>query len=77
MDPLATYSERLLEVRREFFLYPDRVVVKAHWLLKGNFEHTVRLENLKSDYRRLVVRYRVYRYAGWVLAVGSLLFAVS
>jgi hypothetical protein len=76
-EPLAVYSERLLEVRRRFLLYPDRVVVQARWLLKGSFEHTVRLGSLKSQYRRLVIRYRLFWYAGWALAVGALLFAVA
>jgi hypothetical protein len=76
MDPLSAYSERLLEVRREFLLYPDRVVVKARWLLKGRFEHTVRLSTLKGDYRQLVVSYRMFRYAGWALAMGALFFAM-
>jgi hypothetical protein len=76
-EPLAVYSERLLEVRRRVLLYPDRVVVEARWLLKGRFEHTVRLGSLKRQHRRLVIRYRVFRYAGWVLAVGLLLFAVA
>jgi hypothetical protein len=76
MDPLAAYSERLLEVKREFLLFPDHVVVRAQWLLKGRFEHTVRLSTLKSDYRPLVIRYRVFRYAGWVLALGGLFFAM-
>jgi hypothetical protein len=76
-EPLAVYSERLLEVRRRFVLYPDRVVVEARWLLKGNFEHTVRLASLKSQHRRLVVRYRLFWYAGWTLAIGALLFAMA
>jgi hypothetical protein len=76
-EPLAVYSERLLEVRRRFLLYPDRVVVQARWLLKGSFEHTVRLGSLKSQHRSLVIRYRLFRYAGWALAVGLLLFAMA
>jgi hypothetical protein len=74
---LAVYSERLLEVRRRFLLYPDRVVVEARWLLKGRFEHTVRLASLKTEPRRLVVRYRLFWYAGWTLAIGALLFAMA
>jgi len=75
--PLAVYSERLLEVRRRFVLYPDRVVIEARWLLKGRFEHTVRLASLKREHRRLVVRYRIFWYAGWTLAIGGLLFAMA
>lgn len=73
--PLATYSERLLEVRRDFALYPDRVVVTARWLLRGHYQHIVQLRNLTSGHKRLVIRYRMYRIAGWVLALGSLAFA--
>ncbi len=74
--PLATYSERLLEVRRELALYDDRVVVTARWLFRGRFRHVVPLRDLTPSPRPLLVRYRVHRYAGWVLAAGSLGFAV-
>lgn len=76
--PLATYTERLLEVRRVFDLYRDRVVVRAHWLLKNKrIEHTVRLDSLKAAPREVKVRYRMHRYAGWVLAIGALIFAAA
>ncbi len=75
--PIATYTERLLEVRREFALYDDRVVVQARWLLKGRFERVVQLATLKSEIQELTIRYRMYRYGGWVMASGALVFAVS
>lgn len=75
--PIATYTERLLEVRREFILYEDRIVVRACWLLRGRFEHVVRLATLKPEIRDLHIRYRLFRYAGWVLAAGALLFAIA
>ncbi|MHB8971009.1 MAG: hypothetical protein ACYC3X_11345 [Pirellulaceae bacterium] len=80
--PLATYTERLLEVRREFSLYKDRVVVEAQWRFKNwrlnkRFEHVVKLATLRAEIREVTVRYRMYRYAGWVLAVGALAFAVA
>lgn len=74
---IATYTERLLEVRREFALYEDRVVVQARWRLKGSFEHIVKLTTLKGDIQELTIRYRMYRYSGWVMAVGGLVFAMS
>ncbi len=77
MKPIATYTERLLEVRREFVLYEDRVVVRAQWLLKGNFETVVKLAALKNEIKELTIRYRLYRYAGWVMAAGALAFAVA
>lgn len=75
-QPLATYSERLLEVRREFALYDDRVVVEARWLLNRRFEHVVKLATLNGEFQEITIRYRLYRYAGWILAIGALVFAM-
>ena len=69
-EPLATYTEHLLEVRREFALYEDRVVVRARWLPRRRFEHVVKLAGLDAAVQEIVVRYRMYRYAGWILAIG-------
>jgi hypothetical protein len=74
-EPLATYSERLLEVRRDFALLEDRVVVRARWFPNRRFAHVVALNSLRGDFQEVTIRYRMYRYAGWVLAVGSLVFA--
>lgn len=72
---LATYTERLLEVRRDFTLYEDRVVVHARWYLHRRFENVVRLATLSGEVREIAVRYRMYRYAGWLLAIGALAYA--
>jgi hypothetical protein len=63
-EPLATYSERLVEVRREFTLYDDGVLVKARWFPNQRIEHVVKLDSLKGEYQEITVRYRMYRYAG-------------
>jgi hypothetical protein len=76
MKPIATYTERLIEVSRHFALYDDRVVVVARWLLKGRFETVVMLNTLKTEPRELTIRYRLYRYAGWVLAIGLMILAM-
>jgi hypothetical protein len=73
--PLATYSERLLEVRRDFTLYEDRIVVQARWFPQRRFEQVVKLATLKGEFRETTVRYRMYRYAGWLLAIGALSYA--
>jgi len=73
---IATYTERLLEVQREFLLYEDRVVVRACWYLTRRYEHVVPLVQLKGDMEQLTIRYRIHRYAGWVLAIGALLFSM-
>lgn len=75
-EPRATYSERLLEVRRDFALYDDRVVVRARWFPNRRVEHVVELKALKGEYKEILVRYRLHRYAGWILALGSLVFAM-
>lgn len=74
--PLATYSERLLEVRRDFALYEDRVVVQARWFFNRRFEHVVNLASLKSEVQEISIRYRMHRYAGWLLALSLLAYAV-
>jgi len=73
---IATYTERLLEVRRDFSLYEDRVVVQARWYLIRKYEHVVQLATLKGEFQQLTIRYRIYRYAGWVMAIGALVFAM-
>lgn len=73
--PLSVYADRLLEVQREFLLFPDRIVVRARWWSGRNYEHIVRTADLTGEVRETVVRYRIHRYAGWVLAVGALVFA--
>ncbi len=75
--PIATYTERLLEVRREFALYEDRVVVQARWYLNRKYEHVVKLTSLKPECQRLTIRYRMYRYSSWALAAGAVVLAVS
>jgi hypothetical protein len=75
--PIATYTERLLEVQRVFKLYQDRVEVRARWHLRRTFEHVVPLASLKGEFQELTIRYRLYRYAGWVLAIGALVFAMA
>jgi len=75
-QPLATYSERLLEVRRDFALYEDRVVVQARWFPNRRFQHVVKLATLRGDFEEITIRYRMYRYAGWIVALGALVFAV-
>ncbi len=75
-EPLATYSERLLEVRRNFALYDDRVVVQARWFPQRRFEHVVKLAALNGEFQEVTIRYRMYRYAGWLLAIGALAYAV-
>lgn len=74
-EPIANYMERLLEVRRDFTLYDDRVVVQARWFPNRRFEHVVKLNALTRAVQEVTIRYRMYRYAGWVLAVGALLYA--
>ena len=75
--PIATYVERLLEVRREFALYDDRIIVRARWRMRGDFENVVKLATLKGDIEELTIRYRIYRHAGWMTTAGGLVFAMS
>lgn len=70
MQPLRTYRERLIQVRRRFVLYPDRVDIEARWLLKGRFESSVRLGALDPQYRSFHIRNRLFKPAMLVLLAG-------
>jgi len=48
---------RRMEVRREFALFDDRVVVQAPWHLKGRFTHVVKLAMLDGEIKELTIRY--------------------
>ena len=56
--PIATYTERLPQVRRVFRLYPDRVEVAAHWTLGRNFSNIVKLGDLSGQINRFTVKNR-------------------
>jgi hypothetical protein len=60
---LATHSERLLEVRRDFTLYADRIVVRARWFFTRRFEHVVQLTALTGEVHFVrQVRRQIRRY---------------
>jgi hypothetical protein len=77
MEPIDTYSERLLQVRRDFALYPDRVVIRARWLLGRRVEQTVQLACLSPEPRPLTIRQKAARWAGWIFALGLLILAMA
>lgn len=75
MTPIATYKERLLQVQRTFTLYPDRVEVQAHWRFGRDFTHTIPLNTLKPATRETYIRYRYFRYALLITAIGVIFAA--
>jgi hypothetical protein len=56
--PLATYTERLPQVRRVFRLYPDRVEVAARWTFGRNYQTVVKLADLSGQMNRFNVKNR-------------------
>jgi len=56
--PIATYTERLPQVRRVFQLFPDRVEVAAKWTLGRNHRFVVRLADLSGQISRFHVKNR-------------------
>jgi hypothetical protein len=56
--PIATYVERLPQVRRVFRLYPDRVEVAARWTLGRRYRFVVRLAELSGQASRFTVKNR-------------------
>jgi len=73
--PLATYTERLPQVRRIFHLYRDRVEVDANWTLGRTFKITVKLKDLSGQSNRFRVRNRWFPKAIMIasIAVGAAL----
>ena len=71
---IASYTERLPQVRRVFRLYPDRVEVAAKWTLGRKFEITVKLKDLSGQINRFNVKNRWFPKA---VVVGSLAVAVA
>ncbi|HCF60453.1 MAG TPA: hypothetical protein DFS52_20940 [Myxococcales bacterium] len=67
--PLARYTERLLQVRRELALFEDRVEIEARWLLGGTHRTTVKLSDLTPRTTELFVR---NRWAKRAILVGAL-----
>jgi hypothetical protein len=55
---LASYTERLPQVRRVFRLYPDRVEVSANWTFGRKVETVVRLKDLSGQINRFTVKNR-------------------
>lgn len=72
--PLATYSERLPQVRRRFSLYADRVEVEAVWFSGRTHCSTVPLAGLVPQPARRIVRNRWFKNA---LLIGSLAVAAA
>jgi hypothetical protein len=56
-------------------LYDDRVVVQARWFPNRWYEDIVELASLKAEVQEITVRYRLYRYAAWLTAIGALAYA--
>lgn len=72
--PIAVYTERLLQVRRRFALYGDRVEVDAWWLFGSRRHTTVKLGALTPRTKEIFVRNRWVRRA---ILLGSLAVAAA
>ena len=74
---LATYREKQLGVRRVFFLYDDRIVVRAHRRLGNESEVSIRLNLLNPDLGVLRVRDKSFQAALTTFLTGTAMAAVS
>jgi hypothetical protein len=72
--PLATYTERLPQVRRVFRLFPDRVEVAAQWTLGRSYRITVKLADLSGQVNTFMVK---NRWMPKAVMVGALAVAVA
>lgn len=73
-EPLATYVERLPQVKRSFRLYKDRVEIDAAWTLGKDYSTTVRLNTLAPEIKKFFVRNRWFKRS---VLIGSLAVAAA
>ena len=73
-QPLATYTERLPQVRRVMRLYRDRVEIDAAWTLGKNYSTVVKLGGLLPQAKRFYVR---NRWSKRSIMIGSLAIAAA
>lgn len=73
-SPLASYSERLPQVQREFRLFADRVEIDAQWTLGRRHQATVMLADLEREPVYFAVRNRWFKNS---VLLGSLAVAAA
>jgi len=69
--PIATYTERLFQVRREFALFKDRVEIQAFWLVGKRHQTIIRLSDLSVRTTEFFVRNRWAKRAIVVAALAA------
>ena len=72
--PIAIYTERLPQVRREFALHADRIVVNARWLFGRRHVSVIPFSGLTPRTTRLTIRNRLVKRS---ILIGSLAVAVA
>ena len=72
--PIATYNEHLPQVRREFTLHADRIVVDARWLFGRRHVRTIPFAELTPRTTRLTIRNRLVKRS---ILIGSLAVAAA
>jgi hypothetical protein len=77
MNPISSYRERMLQVKRRFELYPDRVDIAAKWLFKGRFDTSVKLSELDPQYRSFYVRNKLFKPSVVIVLTGVVLLFLS
>jgi hypothetical protein len=73
-DPLATYTERLPQVKRVLHLFADRVEIAARWTLGRSYRTTVHLAELTPQFGFQSVRNRWFKRS---VMIGSLAAAAA
>lgn len=73
-QPLATYTERLPQVKRTLSLFKDRVEISAAWTVGKNYQMVVQLADLTPQVKRFFVRNRWFKRS---ILIGSLAVAAA
>ncbi|MDQ8183847.1 hypothetical protein [Pelagicoccus sp. SDUM812005] len=80
MNPIATYKERRHEGKRDFELYPDRLIITGKNYLSADFKSDIPLDNIRPEKEIVSGRnstfkaglaFPVMAYAGWRIMVDG------
>jgi hypothetical protein len=73
-SPLATYTERLPQVKRVLRLHKDHMEIDAAWTIGKNYHMDVQFQDLSPEVSRFYVRNRWFKPS---ILIGSLAVATA
>ena len=73
MEPIVTYSERRLDGRRQFSLFPNEVLIAGSSIYGAHFESRFALASIEPTVSRLWIRSGVFLFGATMVGVSALI----